>query len=170
MGDHGVRDVEVARTVGCLAFACSLVVTLVVLAVTLVALAVAADQRNGGYCESIDHPGSCTNDGLVALVGFGATGVGVWGAAAGVGLLRGRSGARRAVVVTSSVWAIVSAALVVALAPAPDGLGVVGMLIGPAIVGYFVTIAVLAARLSLPTVSHLAGARPSRRGRRSRPG
>jgi hypothetical protein len=170
MGDHSVRSVEVARTVGCLTFACSLVVTLVVLAATLVALLVATDQRDGGYCESIDHPSSCTSEGLVALVGFGATGVGVWGAAAGVGLLRGRSGARRAVVITSSVWAIVSAALVVALAPTPDALGVGGMLIGMAIVGCFATIAVLAARLPLPTVSPLAGGRPGRGRRRSRPG
>jgi len=79
-----------AKVVGVLALIVSVLLTLVVFGFTLLALAIAADSRQGGYCESIDHPGKCENEGLIALTGFGLTALGVCGAAAAVRLLSRR--------------------------------------------------------------------------------
>jgi hypothetical protein len=107
-----------AKVVGVLALIVSVLLTLIVFGLTLLSLAIAADSRQGGYCESIDHPGRCESEGLIALAGFGLTALGVWGAVAGAGLLRGRAWARRSAMLVISAWAlVVSALFVVAASP-----------------------------------------------------
>jgi hypothetical protein len=105
-----------AKVVGAVTLISSVLLTLIVFLFTLLALAIAADSRRGGYCESIDHPGECESEGLLALVGFSLTALGVWGVAAGAGMLRGRAWARRSAIVVMSAWALLITALFVVTA------------------------------------------------------
>jgi hypothetical protein len=125
----------------------SVILTLIVFVFTLVALAVAADARNGGYCESIDHPGKCESEGLLALAGFSLTGLGLWGVAAGSGLLLGRWWARRSAVFVTSAWTLLAMALFAVTAVDNGGLPLGGVLAWLLLVGLFVTIVVLALEL-----------------------
>lgn len=134
-----------ARIVGALALVSSVVLTLIVFLFTLFALATAAQDREGGYCESIDHPAKCESEPLIGLVGFSLTGLGLWGAAAGGGLLLGRRWARRSAMFVFSVWALVVTAAFVATAVDDGGLPLHGVLAWLLIVSLLVTIVVLAA-------------------------
>jgi hypothetical protein len=155
VGDESVYRTEAAadspnessaRTVGYLALAWSSVVTLFGLAVAvLVPLAIQADQNNG-YCESIDHPGPCSSVAPAAIPGLVVVAIGLWGVVASVGLLEGRSWARRAVLVTFSVWAVLAFAALVDAAVSPDGPSVGVFLPMLLLLGLFVTIVVQAAR------------------------
>jgi hypothetical protein len=136
-----------ARVAGVLALISSVLLTLIVFGFTLLAIAVAADSRRGGYCESIDHPGKCESEALDALAGFSLTGLGLWGAAAGVGLLRGRSWARRATMFVFSAWAFLVTALFAVVAADDGGVPLQRVLAWLLIVGCFVAIAVQAGLL-----------------------
>jgi hypothetical protein len=134
-----------ATVVGVLALISSVVLTLIVVGFTLLSLAIAAQNRDGGYCETIDHPGECESEGLTAVVGFGLTSLGLWGAAAGGGLLLGRRWAPRSAMLVFSAWALlVTAAGVLTTADDEGGPAPGGVLAWLLIVGYFVVIAVLA--------------------------
>jgi hypothetical protein len=121
------------------------VLTLIMLLFTLLALHSAADDRANGYCESIDHPGQCESEGLLGLAGFGLTGLGLGGVAAGVGMLQGRRWARRSAMVVFAAWALLTTAAFVATAVSDDGLPLHGVLAWLVITGLLVTIVVLAA-------------------------
>lgn len=136
-----------ARVVGALALVISVLLTLIVFLFTLVALAGAADSRDGGYCESIDHPGKCESEGLLALAGLGLTSLGLWGTAAGGGLLRGRRWARLSAMLVLSAWALLVSALFVVTAVDNHGLPLGGVIAWLGIVGSFVAIVVLAFEL-----------------------
>jgi hypothetical protein len=134
--------------------------TLIVFGFTLLALAIAADSRRAGYCESIDHPAKCESEGLLALVGFSLTGLGLWGTAAGGGLLLGRGWARRSAMVVFSAWAILVSALFMVTAVDDGGLPLQGVLAWGLLVGLFVAIVVLAGERPPPI---LTAARPRAR-------
>jgi hypothetical protein len=68
-----VTVIRRARIVGALALISSVVLTLVVVLFTLFALYSAAQDREGGYCESIDHPARCESERLLGLVGLSVT-------------------------------------------------------------------------------------------------
>jgi hypothetical protein len=136
-----------ARLVGALALVSAVVLTLIVLVYTLVALAVAAENREGGYCESIDHPARCENEGLLALAGSGLTGLGLWGVAAGGGLLVGRWWARRSTMFVFSAWALLVSAAFVGTAVDNGGLPLPEVLAWLLLVGLLLAIVVLAGDL-----------------------
>jgi hypothetical protein len=142
-----VTVIRRARIVGAIALISSVVLTLVVVLFTLFALYSAAQDREGGYCESIDHPARCESERLLGLVGLSVTGLGLWGAAAGGGLLLGRWWARRSAITVFSAWTTLVTAAFVATAVDDGGLPVHGVLVWLLIVSLFVTIVVLAAGL-----------------------
>ena len=103
-------------------------------------------DRNNGYCESIDHPGPCSSLASAAVPGLVLAAVGLWGAASGVGLRRGRGWARWAVMVTFSLWAAAMAAGLIGAAVSPDGSSAGGVIVMLLLLAVCVTIVVHAAR------------------------
>jgi hypothetical protein len=138
--------------------------TFIALGLTYVSYEIERDVRESGDCESLDHPEPCTEH-LVALFGTGAVGVGAWGAAAGVGLLRGRSWGRWSVLIVFSVWVVLATVWWVALAGAPGGLDTGGIIIFAVMVGVFATVVVLAACLRMPRPTLEAANAPALRAK-----
>ena len=134
---------------------CSVLLTLIIFGFTLLAIALADEARGGGYCESIDHPGKCESEALDALVGFSLTGLGIWGVAAGVGLLLGRSWARRSAMIVFSVWALLVTALFAVVAVDDGGLPLQGVVAWLVSVGLFVGNAVLAGLVPQPRTADI---------------
>lgn len=137
------------KAVGLLALACSLFMTFVALGFTYVFYEIESDVRESGDCESVDHPDPCAEYEVVVF-GTGAVGVAAWGAAASVGLLRGRRWGRRSVLIVFSAWAVLTTVWGVGLAGVPEGLATGEIITLAAMVGLFVMVVLLAARLRMP--------------------
>jgi cell division protein FtsW (lipid II flippase) len=120
------------------------VVVMAVGALAAVALPLIVAGDNGEYCESIDHPGTCSSPVPFVLPGLVVVAIGVWGLVASVAYCRRRAWARPAMIVTFSVWGLLALVSVVGAASQP-GLGTRGV-IWLALLAYFTTIVVLAAR------------------------
>jgi hypothetical protein len=65
-----------------------------------------ADQRDGGYCESGDHPGDCESEGGYVFAGLGLAALGTWELAAARALRRGRRWGPPAMVVTHGLLTV----------------------------------------------------------------
>jgi hypothetical protein len=139
-----------ARTVGCAALVGSAVAASIAVLVIAFAFIFGTDMRSAGDCETEAHPEACTTELHGGLIGSAALSVAVWSAAAGWGLVRGRSWARRSVMISHSLWAIALGGYFVAVAAAPEGLDASGVVVGLALTSAFLAIAVSAARLSPP--------------------
>ena len=81
------------------------------------------------------------------MVGFSLTGLGIWGVAAGGGLIVGRRWARRSAMFVFSAWAVLVSALFVVTAVDDQGLPLGGVLAWFLIAGFFVAIVILSADL-----------------------
>lgn len=146
------------RLVGVLALVTSVMLTVLVVGGTLVALAIEADSREAGDCETVDHPQECDGEGLIALVGVSLTGLGLWGAGAGGGVLLGRRWARQSTMVVFTAWALLVSAGFIVTAVDNNGLPLAGVLTWTVMVGAFVTIVVLADKLPRQRARERSGA------------
>jgi cytosine/uracil/thiamine/allantoin permease len=131
------------RVVGGLAIAGALLMMFLGLVAFVVAQAHVADLRANEECESGCGHGDAITEYVIA---FATTGVGVWAAAAGVGMLRDRHWARRSVVITFTVWAAWITFWVVGAAAAPGGSDTIETAIGLLVATLFLAVAVMAAR------------------------
>jgi hypothetical protein len=131
------------------ALVCSLFMTFLALGLTYVSYEIERDVRESGDCESVDHPDPCREHHVV-LFGTGAVGLGAWGVASGVGVLRGHGWGRWSMLIVYSLWTVLATVWWVGLAGAPEGLDTGEVMISALMVGVFVTIVVLAAWLRMP--------------------
>lgn len=139
---------ETARVGGCLAIAVSSLVIAFGLVITVVLPLVAIGER-GTYCESIDHPGTCSSVTPMIGIGLAVVAVGGWGATAGAALMRGRGWARRAVIVTFAAASVLPLGGIVnyaASAEARENGGLGEWLLMLALLGTIVVLAVRSPR------------------------
>lgn len=106
-----------------------------------------AEQRDSGYCESIDHPGDCGSAGAAFGIGLLMVGVGAAGLFAAAALRAGRPWGRWATAGAFGLWALVAAALAVQMVVRSDDGGLDSDVVGPLIgMGLALTVVVLALR------------------------
>lgn len=125
-----------ALTAGRLAFVWSSVIALLGV-VLVVALPLLIRATEDGYCENIDHPGPCSSTTEMVVPGLAVTAVAAWSMAASVGLLRRHRWAKRAVVVTFSLWGLAALGAFVSETTVTDGRHLGALATWLCLLGYF---------------------------------